>query len=185
MNKQLLILAAIASLAAGCSSSGKEAKEKMRTKEVMVEQLKQFEDSLKNNRLDQSSTLVAERYAEKCLGIYRMFPKSKEAPEYLDKAHVILSGIGLHRTAVLYADTLIEKYPGYKNRPMVLQSIASAYDLFIVPRRKELVEKYYRLLLKENPGMPAEERETIEFRLKHIDLTFEEMIQMEARKSSK
>jgi hypothetical protein len=82
----------------------------------------------------------------------------------------------MYRLAAQYGDTLIRKYPAYKNRPMVLQSIASAYDMSIVPRRKDLVEKYYKLLLKENKDLPAEERESIQYRLDHIDLTFEELI---------
>lgn len=160
--------------------SGKEA---VQTKESMIEELQLFEDSLKNNQLDTVKNITV-KYAEKCLTIYRLFPKSEEAPTYLDKAHVIYSSAGLHSLAVLYADTLIRKYPAYKNRPMVLQSLANAYDLFLVPRKKELVQKYYSLLLKENPKLPAEERESIQYRLDHINLTFEELIEEQAKNVS-
>jgi len=153
------------------------------SKESLIEDVRHFEDSLKalpaNNA---SGSALSVTYADKCLLVYRSFPKSEEAPEYLDKAHVILSGAGMHRVAVQYADTLIIKYPNYKNRAMVLQSLASAYDIFIVPRRKDMVEKYYKQLLKEYPNLPAEEKEMIRNRLDHIDLTFEEMITQPGKK---
>jgi len=159
------------------------AKEAVQTKESLIEELQVFEDSLKNNQLDTVAGITV-KFAEKCLKIYRNYPKSEEAPMYLDKAHVIYSSAGLHGMAVLYADTLIRKYPAYKNRPMVLQSLANAYDLFLVPRRKELVQKYYQLLLTENPKLPAEERENIQYRLDHIDLTFEQLIDEQAKNVS-
>jgi hypothetical protein len=153
------------------------------TKEELIAGVGQFEDSLKQAGTDaQGGSSASVAYADKCLLVYRSFPKSEEAPEYLDKAHIILSGAGLHRLAVQYADTLISNYPNYKNRPMVLQSLASAYDIFIVPRKKDMVEKYYRLLLKENPNLPKEEREMIQNRLDHIDLTFEELIMQPQKK---
>lgn len=160
--------------------SGGAAKETV-TKEALVQEVTVFEDSLKRNLIPAGSREVTINYAEKCLAVYRNFPKSKEAPKYLDKAHVILSSNGLHGLAVLYADTLINKYPNYKNRPMVLQSLASAYDLFIIPRKKELVVKYYKMLLKENPNLPKEERENVQFRLDNIDKTFEELIDLQTK----
>jgi tetratricopeptide (TPR) repeat protein len=155
----------------------------IKSKEELIADVEHFEDSLKQaGTAAQDGPSVSIAYADKCLLVYRSFPKSEEAPEYLDKAHIILSGAGSHRLAVQYADTLINNYPDYKNRPMVLQSLASAYDIFIVPRNKELVEKYYTLLLKENPNLPKEEREMIQNRLDHIDLTFEEMITQPQKK---
>ena len=160
--------------------SGGAAKETV-TQEALLQEVTVFVDSLKRNLIPAGSREVTINYAEKCLAVYRNFPKSKEAPKYLDKAHVILSSNGLHGLAVLYADTLINKYPAYKNRPMVLQSLASAYDLFIIPRKKELVVKYYKMLLKENPNLPKEERENVQFRLDNIDKTFEELIDLQTK----
>jgi hypothetical protein len=77
----------------------------------------------------------------------------------------------------MLADTLIQNYPLYKNRSMVLESLASAYDVFIIPRRKDKVKRYYEMLLKESKTLTNEQRKDIEFRLQNIDLTFEELIQ--------
>jgi hypothetical protein len=176
MMKQFYVwgLGALLTITAACS--GNETKSGV-SKEKLIEEVSQFEDSLKlNTTAATSGSAVSVQYAEKCLAVYRHYPKSEEAPAYLDKAHMILSGAGMFRLAAQYGDTLIRKYPDYKNRPMVLQSVASAYDMSIVPRRKDLVKKYYELLLKENKDLPAEERESIRYRLDHIDLTFEELI---------
>jgi hypothetical protein len=72
------------------------------------------------------------------------------------------------------------KYPEYENRPMVLESLATAYDIYLQPRKKDKVEKYYQLLLKENPNLPKEKKEDIEFRLENINLSFEELIMKRA-----
>lgn len=180
--RKLVVIAALFSLAA-CSSESKKAE----TAEVKnetglpeaIQEVKAFEDSLKSG--SQSGTLeydqqTAVTYAEKCLSIYHRFPKSKEAPKYLDKAHIIFASANLHQRSVVLADSLIMLYPTYKNRPMVLESLAGAYDVFVIPRQKDKVKKYYELLLKENPGMDAEQRKQIENRLKYVDLTFDEYI---------
>lgn len=143
---------------------------------VMKENLKKFEDSLQINTKGASNALVAAKYADKCIEIAHAYPNAEEAPKYLDKAHIILSSVGLHQRSVMVADELVRRYPRYKNRPMVLESLASSYDVFIVPRKKEKVKYYYELLLKEDKDLPEDQRKQIEKRLKYIDLPFEEVI---------
>ena len=181
MNKYLIVTTLIVLLTAACGgNSSEEAEKKPVTKEGMIADIKQFEDSIKQPSVQQTRA-VSEDYADRCLAIYHAYPKSEEAPQYLDKAHMIYTGAGLHGRAVVYADTLIRKYPAYKNRPMVLQSLASTYDLFVLPRNTEKVKYYYNLLLEENPGMPEEEKENIRFRIAHADLTFEQLIELQTK----
>lgn len=171
----LLVLAGATVVACG--------EKKPETKEDFVGEITAFEDSLKSVSVDVNQLTDPEigvEYAEKCLEVYHRFPKDKDAPKYLDKAHIIFASLGMHQRSVMLADTLIMNYPMYKNRPMVLESLASAYDVFIVPRRKEKVEKYYRMLLKESKNLSEEQRENIEFRLRNIDLSFEELIEKQA-----
>jgi hypothetical protein len=144
-----------------------------------IRELKNFEDSLKKSSASgalEYSQETAVVYAEKCLAITHRFPKSKEAPKYMDKAHIIFASANLHQRSVITADSLILMYPMYKNRAMVLESLAGAYDVFVVPRQKDKVKKYYEMLLKENPDMNAEQRKQIEDRLKYVDLTFDEYV---------
>jgi hypothetical protein len=155
------------------------------TKEEFVAEFKTFEDSLMQNSdtqqglTDQKTGLA---YAEKCLEIAHKFPKDEDAPKYMDKAHMILAGLSLHARSAAIADTIIMNYPMYKNRPMVLQSAAATYDMLILPRKKEKVKKYYEMLLKEVPDMPKEEKQQIEFRLRHNDLSFDEFLKLPQEK---
>lgn len=153
--------------------------EKLETKDDFVAAISAFEDSLKASSIDVNQLTdpaIGVKYAEKCLAVYHQFPKDKDAPRYLDKAHVIFASLGMHQRSVLLADSLIQNYPLYKNRPMVLESLATAYDIFSQPRNKDKVKLYYEMLLKEGRNLPKEQRENIEYRLKNIDLTFEELI---------
>jgi hypothetical protein len=172
--KKIVVLLSVVAILVACGEKHTE------TKTDFVNEITEFEDSLKKISVDVNQLTdqnVGVKYAEKCLEVYHHFPKDKDAPKYLDKAHIIFASLGMHQRSVALADTLIEKYPTYKNRPMVLESLASAYDIFILPRKKDKVEKYYRMLLKESPDMSAEQRGNIEFRLKNIDLTFDELIE--------
>lgn len=164
----------------GCSSGPEKTVEK--TPETVqgdlalaVREVKTFEDSLKRTGM-QYNQETAVLYAEKCLSVAHRFPKSSEAPRYMDKAHIIFASAGLHQRSVIIADSLIAMYPVYKNRPMVLESLAGAYDVFVIPRQKDKVKKYYEMLLKESPDMKAEQRKQIEDRLKYVDLTFDEYV---------
>lgn len=182
MMKHTVILSATLLLAA-CGQKGSAEKQAV-TKEGLIAEVKALEDSLKSTSYDAMATTgskVSINYADRCLAVYRNFPKSEEAPAYLDKAHIILSSASLHGSAVMFADTLIRKYPRYRNRPMVLQSLASSYDLFIVPRKKDKVKYYYELLLKENKGLSEEEKENIRFRLEHVDLTFDQLVELQQK----
>lgn len=168
-------------LIAACSSNPEKTAEKTTDTTdkgdlaSAVKEVRAFEDSLKRSGMqyDQQTAVV---YAEKCLSVTHRFPKSEEAPKFMDKAHIIFASASLHQRSVIIADSLIAMYPAYKNRAMVLESLAGAYDVFVVPRQKEKVKKYYEMLLKENPNMKAEQRKQIEDRLKYIDLTFDEYV---------
>lgn len=171
--RKLLSIAFVSSFLIACGPK------KLETKDDFVAAVAAFEDSLKANAVDVNQLTdqaIGVKYAEKCLAVYRQFPKDKDAPRYLDKAHVIFASLGMHQRSVLLADSLIQNYPLYKNRPMVLESLATAYDIFLRPRNKEKVKMYYEMLLKEGKNLPTEQRENIVYRLKNIDLTFEELI---------
>ena len=48
-----------------------------------------------------------------------------------------------------------------------------------------VIRKYYMQLLREFPKLPEETKEMVEFRLAHLDMTFDQLVEMqidEARK---
>jgi len=151
------------------------------TKEELISNIKVMEDSLRGSQASLSRTkqipnLTHFELINRLLDYYHNYPEDIYAAECLDKVHMKYSGMGIHVRAVEYADTLLNKYPEYVNRAMVLESQGSTYDIFIQPRDTGKVRYYYELLLKENPKMEKDKREGIKDRLKHIDMTFDEFI---------
>ena len=90
---------------------------------------------------------------------------------------MICSSTKRYPLSINYGDTLLNQYPDYINRAMIVESMAVTYDIFISPRDKEKVRFYNELLLKENPNLPKDKRKEIEFKLENLDLTLEEMIE--------
>ena len=127
----------------------------------------------------QHPNLARQALIEKLLLVYRAYPDDAEAASCLDKVHMSYSALQRHDLASLYADTLLHKYPAYEGRAQVIESLASNYDVFIQPRDVSKAKYYYEMLLREFPNLPAQKKADVEFRLKHIDKTMEELIEMQ------
>ena len=87
------------------------------------------------------------------------------------------SGSGDFKKAAMYGDTLLLKYEYYVNRAMILESLANIHDMNLSPRDTSKVRFYSEMLLKENPDLPLEKVEDINYRLDNINLTIRELIQ--------
>lgn len=120
-------------------------------------------------------------YIDALKSLYENYPESKEAARSLDKLHMVYTNLGDYQTATKYCDTLIQNYPKYDNRALVLESAASAYDASIMPRDTTMVRKYYTMLLNEFPKLEASKRADIKKRLEFISLDFMQFIQVQAR----
>lgn len=151
----------------------------------LKDRIKMKEDSLANTpNQDPANYTIDRNELVTLLEKYsKQFPEDYYAPECLDKIHMVYSGMGLYKKASVYADIILKKYPKYKKRPMILESQASNYDIFILPRDTSKVRYYNELLLKENPKMSKESKEGIEMKLKHLDLNFEEYLDFIVKKA--
>lgn len=103
---------------------------------------------------------------------YNKYPNDTLAPQYLDKIHMLYSGMGKYQNATEYADKILKEYPNYVNRDMIIESQIMSYDVFITPRNPEKVKYYIEMLLRENPDMNKEKRSEYEERLKNVDRSF-------------
>ncbi len=112
------------------------------------------------------------------IAFYEKYPTDEFSPACLEKLHMIYSSEGDHLKAVTYGEMILEEYKTYVNRPMILESVASTYDVFLQPRDASKVAYYYKMLLEEDKEMSKEKRADVEFRLKHIDKPIEEIILM-------
>lgn len=152
------------------------------TKEDLKARIKEMEDSLKGLQVNiaevkQIPNLTHFELINRLLDYYHNYPEDSYSAECLDKVHMKYSGMNIHERAVQYADTLLEKFPNYVNRALVLESQGSAYDIFIQPRDTAKVRKYYTLLLKENPKMGKDKAEGIRDRLEHLYMDFDKFIE--------
>ncbi len=147
--------------------------------ESLRESIQLLENELKNtsvNDVDKVAMLKDSLVGE-LLNYYRKYPNDPYAPECLDKVHFIYSSQMNYVEAAMYADTLINKYPDYINRPMVIESQYNNYDMFIKPRNIDKAKYYLELLLKEDKEMDKERRADFEYRLEYIDLTIEQLME--------
>ena len=167
----------VALLFVGCSSSAQDPVQAHAEITALEDSISKA--SLKLVQGEKMDTLMINRLKSKLVNFYQTFPENEYAPEYLDKLHMLAIGQRDYETGMRYADTLIKNYKDYINRPMILESMANAYDMFIQPRDISKVQEYNNLLLKENPKMDEEKREEIEFRMKHIDLTMDQLIDLQ------
>ena len=163
-----------------CSSS--ETNSNKPTRESLKSRIKEMEDSLKGlqvniHEIKQIPNLTHFELINRLLDYYHNYPEDTYSAECLDKVHMKYSGMNIHQRAVQYADTLLDKFPKYVNRALVLESQGSAYDIFMQPRDTSKVRKYYTMLLQENPKMEKDKAAGIRDRLKHLDMNFDQFIE--------
>lgn len=146
---------------------------------ISKDQIKELENRLKNapsNDVNHTDEL-RDSLVVSLLEFYHANPEDPFSPECLDKVHLLYSAKMDYISAARYADTLLNKYPDYVNRLMVIESQFNTYDMFIQPRDKEKAKYYLELLLKEDKEMDADRRADFEYRLKYIDLTIEQLME--------
>jgi len=160
------------------SCGGKSIENEKPSVEDLKEIITQKEDSLSQFQKENKKIPSDRQYdlISSLKDFYLAYPNDKYAPVCLDKIQMSYSGLGVYHKAIEYSDILLKKYPNYINRPMILESQASNFDIFYEPRDTAKVRFYYTLLLKENPKLEKDKKEGIEMRLKHLDLTFNEYI---------
>jgi hypothetical protein len=74
-----------------------------------------------------------------------------------------------YKESIAYGDTLMQRFPDFKDCDLVLQSIATTYDIFVKPRDSEKVSFYLNQLL-QSKTLSEDEKEEIKTRLKFINL---------------
>ena len=148
-------------------------------KEDLRGRITSYEDSLANlqknpQKAAQITSLAQIELINRLKTYTKAFPKDTFSADCLFKIHMIYEHLRAPREARAYGDTLLERFPDYKNRLLVIESLGSSYDIN-APRDTAMVRKYYNLLLQE-PKIPTQKKKDIKARLAKLDLTFEEYI---------
>lgn len=164
-----------------CSNKGpnEEANAAPNTPKAMQESIVQMEDSIA--KLDPSKLKPAAYNLNQIELINRLeayvntFPKDPYSADCLFKLHMIYAGLNAQRKSVACGDSLLRLFPNYVNRTLLLESMASAYDMFITPRDTAAVRTYYTQLLNDSK-YPEDKKQAIKERLKYLDLPWMEYV---------
>ena len=160
-------------LLAGCSSSDaqSELRNEIELKETHITKLS--EELAPGEKLDPKEKL---ELIELLNNYVEQYPEDAFAPECLSRIHMIYSSEEDYKSSLEYADRIINDYPDYINRALIIESQAGSYDIWIKPRDTSKVRFYYEMLLAEYPDLPAEKVMDIKDRLNNLDMTIEDII---------
>ncbi len=153
------------------------------SKNDLLVSIHKMEDSLLTN-LPKNPTernLASYELIDNYLQYFRNYPNDSYAAECLDRVQMIYTGLNLPKRAVVYADSLLQEYPNYNNRKLVLENQASTYDMFILPRDTIKARYYYERILDEFPNESKVYLDDIKFRLKNLKLTIPELIEIRSK----
>jgi len=174
MVKQLFSVMAVAIILVSCGGvSTEEINERIANHEKALMDLSE-------KRVD-PEVMDSARFAliDDLLSFHRSFPEDQKAPVNLGKLHMIYSAMNSNDLAVAYGDTLLDKYPGYVNRAMIIESQIGTYEMFIEPRNVKKIEAYLKMLLKENPDFSDEKKSEIQYRLDHLDVSTKDIMKQQ------
>lgn len=184
--KQILLLALTAALFAACS--GNETPEKqIPTEKELRTKITKINDSLQllyKNTMEQSNFRFPKEILDTAIDLhlqfYHLYPENVYSAECLDKVQQLYVQKKEYVLALKYTDTLLVKYPNYPNRATLLLNAGSTGE---ITGDKSVIKKYYTQLLEEFPNINAETKEMVEFRLAHLDLTFDELVELQIKEA--
>lgn len=147
-------------------------------KEDFVNNIKSIEEKIHSSVTLDSTTaeLAIKAYSDFTFN----FSDDKNAPEYLFKAAEIASSIGQYEKAIIYYQTICNKYPDYIYAPDCLYLQGYIYDTFLNNDVKAK-EVYEKIIVKHPNHKYATDAKAA---LQHLGKTDEELI-LEFKKKNK
>ena len=156
------------------------------TPKALKERITRYEDSLASMDPSKQSpaayNLCQIELINRLEFYVKTFPQDTYSAECLFKLHMVFAGLNAQQKSVACGDTLLRRFPNYENRSLLLESMASSYDMFITPRDTAAVRKYYTMLLTDS-RYPSTKKKEILDRLKHLKLTWIEYAQKKQPKN--
>jgi len=177
-----------------CNNADSDQSEQKETPESVWNEVIEIDDSLQamiNKRMTidtfKIDKLVYHEAINRNKKFYSLYPTDEKAQEAVEKIASLYMQLGIEREAVKWRDSVLVNFPTTKNKLGLLELQLSYYDFNNYDPEKIT---YYAKELLSLENLPEEKKEDYEFRLKHIDKTFEELIQirmqeMDSLKTSK
>lgn len=172
----------------GCNdgeSNGNE--DKQQTAEEILTSIEEIDDSLKvlvQKRMEidtfKIDKLVYHEAINRNKKLYRLYPEHEKAEEALQNIASLYMQIGVESEAAKWRDSILLYYPNNQYKMGLLELQMNYYDYDNYDPAK--IEYYIGELLKlEN--LSEEKRADYKFRLKHIDKTFDELIEIRMKEA--
>ncbi len=154
----------------------------VKSEEAFIAHLAALDDSLSQvistafQQQDKFPVGAYQKAIEQHLAFYTAYPKNEAVAESLDKAQSFYTQLRAEDKAVKWRDTIIFNFKNYKNRARVLESQGVYFDADNY--NPEKIKLYYSMLLEDYPELDSMKRAEIQYRLDNVNLTFEELIQL-------
>jgi len=191
MKKKIVfaILVSVFTFVTACNSTKKQSVDSAKpSKSELKSAIKIMEDSLMNmqndpQKITQITNLMHQELINRLLAYYTTYPTDAYSETCLEKVHMKYTGLNIQEKAIQYGDTLLMRFPNAKNKALILESLGSAYDIMVEPRDTSKVRFYYEQILSLKDVKPSKKKE-IQFRLKHLALTFDQLIDFQLKQVS-
>jgi uncharacterized protein YcfL len=188
MMKKKLVFALFVSVltCVACTSTKKQTEESAKpSKTELKSAIKIMEDSLikmQNDpqKITQITNLMHQELINRLLAYYTHYPTDSYSETCLEKVHMKYTGLNIQEKAIQYGDTLLKRFPNAKNKALILESLGSAYDIMVEPRDTSKVRYYYTQILSMKAVKLSKKKE-IQFRLEHLALTFDQLIELQMK----
>lgn len=194
LNKGLCLFALLL-LLSSCNDGTSEKDDALKnrggavSRNELKESIEQMEDSITGllQSKDRKKLIPSLTYIElinRLKSYYNRFPNDPYSSQCLFNIHIQYSYLNANELAIAYGDTLLSKFPNFPNRDLLLESMATTYDIYIVPRDTSKVRKYYTLLL-DLKGITSQKQKDTQERLKHIELGLFDYITYQSKHQAK
>ena len=174
----ILIICSSLFIISSCSESKEETEEQ--TPERLLNSIEEMDDSLKvlvekRMRIDtfMIDKVVYHEAINRNKAFYSSYPEHEKAEQSLEKIASMYLQIGVESEAAKWRDSILMNYPENENKIGILEMQMNYYDYDNYNSDKI---KYYTEQLLNIENLPKGKREDYEFRLKHLDKTFDELI---------
>lgn len=155
--------------------------------EEILSSIQEIDDSLKvliQKRMEidtfKIDKLVYHEAINRNKKLYRLYPEHEKAEEALQNIASLYMQIGVESEAAKWRDSILLHYPNNEYKMGLLELQMNYYDYDNYDPAK--IEYYIEELLKlEN--LSEEKRADYKFRLKHIDKTFDELIEIRMKEA--
>lgn len=181
--KKYIILFLVIAMLVRCGNDSSDSKEnKVDSPEELLTSISQIDDSLqamidKKMRVDtfKINKLVYHEAINRNKQFFELYPEHDQAEQALENIASMYMQIGVESEAAKWRDSILTHYPNNKNKLGLLEMQMNYYDYDNYNPEKIT---YYAEQLLALENLPEGKKEDYEFRLKHIDKSFDELIEI-------